>query len=529
MSKKPVLSIDVIVVGGGPTGLTLANLLAKMGVKVSVIEQNEKTVSEPRAVSIDDEALRVYQSIGLRDKLREIIVEGYGSIYKDSSGKEFSRVMPNTREYGFEKRNAFQQPMLEEILYENFLKFSNSKSFFNWKMLKFLQTNSCVKVTIECQKTRKQKIIEGKFLVGCDGASSLIRKSLNIPLEGTSFEETWVIVDLIKTVNRNRHTEVFCNPDRPCITLPGPAKTRRYEFMMKANENEDHMLSEQNVRSLLASVGPDKNEGIKRIRAYAFHARVAKTWRDKRIFLAGDAAHLSPPFAGQGMNSGVRDAANLAWKISVSIDKNNNEDVLNSYENERKPHAWEMINLALKMGKIMNPKSHFKAFVVRSFFRTLGLYSPAKNYISQMKYKPKPSFSSGMIWMDGKKETIVGKLIPQPNTEDSEKRIKLLDEYFLNTECLLIFDEQPDKFLSRELVDKFSVKGCAVIGLTPEWSNSYVSHIQIVRDKSKFFSKSPYCFYIGSAMLIRKDKYVAAVTSIDKIDKLYDYLGELTA
>mgnify|MGYP001214144435 FL=1 len=219
----------------------------------------------------------------------------------------------------------------------------------------------------------------------------------------------------------------------------------------------------------------DKNEGIKRIRAYTFHARVAKTWRDKRIFLAGDAAHLSPPFAGQGMNSGVRDAANLAWKISVSIDKNNNEDVLNSYENERKPHAWEMINLALKMGKIMNPRSHFKAFIVRSFFRTLGLYSPAKDYISQMKYKPKPSFSSGMIWVDGKKETIVGKLIPQPNTEDSEKRVKLLDEYFLNTECLLIFDEQPDKFLSRELIDKFSVKGCAVIGLTPEWSNSYVS------------------------------------------------------
>ena len=211
MSEKTSVSIDVIVVGSGPTGLTLANLLAKMDARVCLIEKNEKTVSEPRAVSIDDEALRVYQSIGLKDKLSKIIIEGYGSIYKDSSGKEFSRVMPNTREYGFEKRNAFQQPVLEKILYENFLRFSNSKSFFNWKMLNFIQTNSGVRATITCQKTGKQKIIEGKFLVGCDGASSLTRKILKIPLEGASFKETWVIVDLIKTINRNRHTEVQQN------------------------------------------------------------------------------------------------------------------------------------------------------------------------------------------------------------------------------------------------------------------------------------------------------------------------------
>ncbi len=528
MSEKTSVSIDVIVVGSGPTGLTLANLLAKMDARVCLIEKNEKTVSEPRAVSIDDEALRVYQSIGLKDKLSKNIIEGYGSIYKDSSGKEFSRVMPNTREYGFEKRNAFQQPTLEKILYENFLQFSNSKSFFNWKMLNFIQTNSGVKATITCQKTGKQKIIEGKFLVGCDGASSLTRKTLKIPLEGASFKETWVIVDLIKTINRNRHTEVFCNPDRPCITLPGPGQTRRYEFMMKANENEDNMLFEQNVRSLLASVGPDAHQGIRRIRAYTFHARVAKTWREKRIFLAGDAAHLSPPFAGQGMNSGVRDAANLAWKLSVGLDKNDSEEVLDSYEKERKPHAWDMINLALRMGKIMNPRSHFRAFMLKNVFRTLRLFGPAKDYVSQMKYKPKPSFSSGMIWPDGKKETIVGKLIPQPITEDPKKRDILLDEYFLNKECLLIFDEQPDKFLSKRVIDTFLEKECAVIGLTPEWSNSYRSHIQIVRDKSKFFSSSPYCSYIGSAMLIRKDKYVAAVTPIDKIGKLYDYLCELT-
>ena len=108
-----------------------------------------------------------------------------------------------------------------------------------------------------------------------------------------------MIVDLLKTINRNRHTEVFCNPERPCITLPGPKQTRRYEFMLRSGENIDHATSELNVRTLMDSVGPDKNQRIKRIRSYTFHARVAKTWRYQRVFLAGDSAHLSPPFAGQ--------------------------------------------------------------------------------------------------------------------------------------------------------------------------------------------------------------------------------------
>ena len=101
-------------------------------------------------------------------------------------------------------------------------------------MVEFSQKPSNVQVTIQSQQSDKIKILTGKFLVACDGASSTIRKSLNIPLQGSSFEETWVIVDLLKTINRNRHTEVFCNPDRPCITLPGPKQTRRYEFMLRS-------------------------------------------------------------------------------------------------------------------------------------------------------------------------------------------------------------------------------------------------------------------------------------------------------
>ena len=529
MPKTERISSEIIIIGGGPTGLTLANLLGKTGVKIHLIEQNKETVNEPRAVSIDDESLRVFQSIGIKERVNSIIVEGYGSIYKSYYGKEFSRVMPTSKEYGFEKRNAFQQPELEKILSDNLSTFNSVRTFFNWKMIEFSQKPSNVQVTIQSQQSDKIKKLTGKFLVACDGASSTIRKSLNIPLQGSSFEETWVIVDLLKTINRNRHTEVFCNPDRPCITLPGPKQTRRYEFMLRSGENIDHATSELNVRTLMESVGPDKNQKIKRIRSYTFHARVAKKWKDQRVFLAGDSAHLSPPFAGQGMNSGIRDAGNLGWKLAVSLSDAKNKKILDSYEEERKPHALEMINLALKMGRIMNPRNHFKAWLIRAFFATLGLYGPARDYIAQMKYKPKPRFYSGLIWPDNKKDTIVGQLVPQPITEDYKKNRKLLDEQISNESCILIFDESPDQHLTKRMEKKFLEKGCSIIGLTPEWVNAYEGNIRILRDASHLFSRNPYRSYLGSALLIRQDKYIAATAPIDNIEKLLEYLREITS
>ena len=523
------LNTEILIIGAGPTGLLLANFLGKMGVKTLLVEKNLSTVQEPRAVSIDDESMRALQAVNLSTQLENIMVSGYGSIYKGPKGDVFASVKPFQKDYGFEKRNAFQQPELEKILSDNLSTLSSVRTFFNWKMIEFSQKPSNVQVTIQSQQSDKIKKLTGKFLVACDGASSTIRKSLNIPLQGSSFEETWVIVDLLKTINRNRHTEVFCNPDRPCITLPGPKQTRRYEFMLRSGENIDHATSELNVRTLMESVGPDKNQKIKRIRSYTFHARVAKKWKDQRVFLAGDAAHLSPPFAGQGMNSGIRDAGNLAWKLAVSLSDAKNKKILDSYEEERKPHALEMINLALKMGRIMNPKNHFKAWLIRAFFTTLGLYGPARDYIAQMKYKPKPRFYSGLIWPDNKKDTIVGQLVPQPITEDYKKNRKLLDEQISNESCILIFDESPDQHITKRIEKKFLEKGCSIIGLTPEWVNAYEGNIRILRDASHLFSRNPYRSYLGSALLIRQDKYIAATAPIDNIEKLLEYLREITS
>ena len=223
------------------------------------------------------------------------------------------------------------------------------------------------------------------YLIGCDGAASLVREKLGIKLEGTTFSERWLIVDLENNGNRIKHTEVFCDKRRPCITLPGPDQTRRFEFKLLAGEKDEDLLEQKTVERLLAAHGADPNATLRRKTVYRFHARVAPRWREGRVFLAGDAAHLTPPFAGQGMNSGIRDALNLSWKLAAVLQGAAGPGLLDSYEQERKDHCWQMINLALRMGRVMSPKTWAHGVVTQSAFRLLNMWPAARDYIAQMK------------------------------------------------------------------------------------------------------------------------------------------------
>jgi len=196
---------------------------------------------------------------------------------------------------------------------------------------------------------------------------------------------------------------------------------------MIPGEDPDQLLDEANVRRLLARhSAEDSRLEISRKVIYHFHARTAERWRDGRIFLAGDAAHLTPPFAGQGMNSGVRDAANLGWKLAACIRGELGAGLLDSYESERKPHAWALIRMAVRMGHVMMPRSRVQALLTQSAFRALSLYKPARDYVMQMKYKPQPHFEQGFV--DGAAGgSLRGRMFPQPVVERADGSRVLLD------------------------------------------------------------------------------------------------------
>ncbi|MBW8300516.1 MAG: bifunctional 3-(3-hydroxy-phenyl)propionate/3-hydroxycinnamic acid hydroxylase [Hydrogenophaga sp.] len=520
---------DVLVVGAGPTGLLLANLLGSMGVSTILIERNETTVPEPRAVSIDDESLRALQAAGLAEKIAAITVKGYGSIYRGPDGRRFAEVKPFVKEYGFDKRNAFEQPVFEATLREALSRHKSVTARFGVEMVDFSQDSE--HVLAEVKQGTQTRTLRARYMVAADGGRSAVRKALDIPLEGSTFQEPWLIVDLQSTRNRCFHTEVFCDPRRSAITLPGPGGIRRYEFKLNPGETAADAEQEDFARRLLADVGPDGEEPIRRQKVYTFHARIAARWRDRRVFLAGDAAHLTPPFAGQGMNSGLRDAHNLAWKLDEALRMPDPETLLDSYETERKPHAWSMIELALRMGKVMMPVSVPRGAMIRAGFRLLGLYGPARDYFAQMKYKPKPKFAAGLIRpvLSGPGAAAIGRMIPQPIVATLDRQQILFDNCLPDRPVVLVFAEMPEQWVDDGMLERLRSLGSDVIGLTPEWMNPIAAAFPIVRDQSRFFSEKPFRECLGHALLLRRDRYVAAIQPVESLAEMIPMIEHLTA
>ncbi|MAT88216.1 MAG: monooxygenase [Aestuariivita sp.] len=531
MKTDPDVNTDILIVGAGPTGLLLANLLLTMGTNYVIIDKKPKTISEPRAVSIDDESMRALQAAGLSQVIEGITVHGYGSIYRGPNGYPFAQVKPTSREYGFDKRNAFHQPQLEKIMEDALLSADSSCGVvFETKLIHFDQTVEHVNAV--CKGPGQHKInIRAKFMVACDGGKSSIRKFLGITMSGLTFEEPWLIVDLKSTQNRSFHTEVFCDPARPCITLPGPRGRRRYEFKLHQGEDHASVVKPAFVRGLLARFGPDSQEDLERILVYTFHARIAEKWREKRVFLAGDAAHLTPPFAGQGMNSGLRDAHNLAWKLAQACISQNASFLLDSYEAERRPHAWQMITLARRMGQVMMPNSALQGFILRGLFHATKFFPPVRDYFAQMKFKPKPRFGSGMIWPDPFKvsDTLIGQMLCQPIVETIDAEHFLLDALLPDQPIVLIYAECPEKMLNKTAFEHFENLGAALFGVTPEYIKPVEAQFPIVRDREKFFSKKPYKHYLDHILLIRRDRYIAASAPCENPLCLLEALGALVS
>lgn len=503
----------VTIVGAGPVGLTFANLLGSYGIPTLLIEGNLTTVKWPRAVSIDDESLRTLQIAGLSACVQEICAMDYGSIYLDSNRQSFASVSPSAAEYGYPRRNAFSQPELEALLAAALNRFPHLQTRFGHEVVGIEQEGGEVVLEVERQDGSRYRQ-KSRFVAACDGGRSAIRRMLDIGMEGTTYEKKWLIIDLAGTADNFRQTRVYCDPRRPGINLPGPNRSRRFEFMLLDGETDEQVTAPDFVRKLLHDHGPDENAEIVRKQVYTFHARKATRWRQGSVFLLGDAAHLTPPFAGQGLNSGLRDAANLAWKLAAVVRGQTGTGVLDSYDQERPEHAWQLIEMAIGLGRIMMPGTALKARLIQAGFRALRLLPPVNDYITQMRYKPKPRFSTGFFVPDGAstKRTRVGRMIPQPRVETEDRKSHLLDEILgpgfaliaVHSDPSLAFDGLPHLPFEERL-------GLRRVCITPRFWNPWPSTggPVAVRDmQGDFLRHCPDAE--GLWLLVRPDRYVLA-------------------
>ena len=513
---------DVVIVGAGPTGLTLANFLGQAGRNVVLVERNTSTVGEPRAVSIDDEALRTMQAIGLSSEVVRNVALDYGSHYFSATGTRFVAVEPTTREYGFPRRNAFVQPKLEATLRQGLRRFASVTTLFGHECVDFEDAGGGVSAHLKDAAGRSVTIYAA-FLVACDGARSATRKAIGATLTGSTYRERWLIVDLASTKERLRQTRVVCDPARSFISLPGPGGIRRYEFMLREGEEGEKASSVAFARRLLAAHGPDAEAPITRCQDYTFHARVCDIWSCGRVFLAGDAAHLSPPFAGQGMNSGLRDAHNLGWKLAEVLAGRLGLGVLESYQSERSPHARSLIELAIKLGHVMMPTSRLQALAVQSAFQLAGLFPRLQSYFAEMKYKPKPFYRTGFISAAKEGRAFVGRMLPQPLVERADRSQVMLDELLGHGFALVAYGADSQRAVARAKSLDFGVPMPAMIAVLPRRLNAdqgVPNATVTVRDAGGILD--PFVSDKKTTILIvRPDRYVMAAAEFGA-DRLED-------
>lgn len=525
-AEGAALHYPVVIVGGGPTGLALACLLSRYGTRALLVERNVTTVQEPRAVSIDDESLRTMQAAGVVDAVLRNVVEGYGSIYLSPRGRPFLNVEPAARPYGYARRNAFRQPLFEAALRDRLSASAIVDTLFGHALDRFDQDEDRVTLTLADQGGRR-RTITCDYLVAADGGRSPIRTALGLTLEGKTFAEQWLIVDLEDSPSPSVDTMVFCNARRPCIALPGPSATRRFEFKLLPGEQPEAMTEEATVRRLIASHGADPGSTIVRRVVYTFHARVAPTWRSGRVFLAGDACHLTPPFAGQGMNSCIRDAHNLAWKLAWVVAGRLPPAILDSYEPERRAHVGDMIRLALRMGRIMAPPSRFRGLMTRLMFRTLGIWTPARDYFAQMKYKPQPRLAKGLALAHGpaSRATLVGRLLPQPQVFGADGRVIALDELLGDGFALIGVDVDPAILAAAARAAAIAALDPAIVALTGGGPAAVAAPgVAVAVDLGTTLRSAGAS---GRIMLVRPDRYVLTTFAPDEATTIAGRIADL--
>lgn len=360
MSDNTAPHVPVVIVGAGPTGVTAATLLAQHGVDSLVLDRWPDVYPQPRAVHLDDEIYRVIARLGMADEFATISRPTLGLRLVDNRFRvlgEFHRE-PSQSSNGFPQANMFDQPEFEALLRANLKRYPNAQLRGNAEVTAIRDVPGGARVTFSDRTDGRVHHVDADYVLGCDGANSVVRAETGSAMQDLKFEQRWLVVDVASDSDLHQWDGVHqvCDPVRAGTYMRiGPGRYR-WEFRLLDGETADHFGTLETLRPLIASwvaEVADSEMTLLRVTEYTFRAQIADRWRRGNVFLLGDAAHLTPPFIGQGLGAGMRDAANLAWKIAGVHNGTLDAGVLDSYERERKPHTRHMIRLALAVGWAM--------------------------------------------------------------------------------------------------------------------------------------------------------------------------------
>ncbi|MDP9902852.1 bifunctional 3-(3-hydroxy-phenyl)propionate/3-hydroxycinnamic acid hydroxylase [Variovorax ginsengisoli] len=361
---------DVAVVGFGPSGAVAAGLLADMGLRVHVCDRLKDVYDKPRAIAVDHEVMRVFQQLGVAEEVACHIDPFTPSEYYGVDGQLIKRLTMIEPPYplGYTPSNVFTQPPVEALLRERVRQFPNAQVELGVELTGLRQEPDAVTLMLRREDGTASEV-RARYVVACDGASSSVREWIGLPLEDLAFDEPWLVVDVLANesglAKLPKVSVQYCEPERPCTFVIGPGNHRRWEISLKPGEDPQKVTESAETWKLLSRwLTPDDGQ-LWRQASYRFHALVAERWRNGRVFIAGDAAHQQPPFLGQGMCQGVRDVANLSWKLASvlrgEVQGAAAEALLDTYGTERKAHVRELTSRIKNIGAVIGERDADKA------------------------------------------------------------------------------------------------------------------------------------------------------------------------
>lgn len=405
---------DAVVIGAGPVGLTAALLLERQGLRVALIEQRSTREPMLGAVALDDESLRIWQACGLSEEIEDDWASGQqGQVvceYLDARGRPFIQIRRTDSDLGYPHAVCVDLTSIVAKLRQRVEKQTSVELYSGCTMRAITQHDSSVHIQCEHENGSAFEL-DADWCIACDGRTSKTRELLGIEMLGADLPEPWLVADF-EDPTPSGWARFRCLPGRACVTVPLPHGHRRIERMLEPDAACEQILNDESqARSLLSPAWEHALQApIRSMAVMRFHAGVAQRWRDGRVLLAGDAAHQTPPFAGQGLATGLRDVSNLCFKIAGVQRGWLREEVIETYENERRPHQQQMIDLALRLGRVMSPCSRGSAAITHTLIRMLTHIPPIHRALMLRGTQTRPILHSGFMMPGG----LAGQSIPQP-------------------------------------------------------------------------------------------------------------------
>lgn len=417
------IETDVLIAGTGPTGLVLANLLGARGVDVTIVDKRADLIDYPRGVGLDDESYRTIQAMDLLNEVEPYTLPHHVMRIVNGRGEVIITNDPQGEPFGFPRKFGFLQPLVDRAVFEGLARYPNVRTVFGRELTTIEDGADGVTATLSHVSgeegetaTGETTTVNARFLVGCEGGRSVTRKWMDVDFEGVSPSTRWVVVDVRNDPLGFPNVYLGADPARPYVSIGLPHGVRRFEFMLFDDEPNERVEDNAFVTELLNEHLPEGIElDIIRRRVFTHHGRVASDFRKGNVLIAGDAAHLMPVWMGQGFNSGVRDATNLAWKLDAVLKGLADDDLLDTYSTERHDHAKAMVELSLTMGNVIKPTDKKVAFARDLAARAMNLSPQVKNYFSDMRFKPMPRYGRGVV-------------VDQETLTPGEAKLKICDD-----------------------------------------------------------------------------------------------------